>query len=319
MGEPPSIPVIDLSFDDDTVRTGLLTAYGEIGFGYLVGHGVPDALIDDVFDVSRRFHALPLEAKLAIELDDVHRGYIPINTSTDRNSELADVTRPNQSASFMMMREAGPDDPDVRAGAFLAGPNQWPDAGLGIDDFRPTVERYHQAMVTVASRVVDHLLRALGQHDPPPGAFDPPTTWLRLLHYPPQPPEPDLYGSAPHIDYGAITLLAQDDVGGLQVQSPDGMDWIDVAPKPGAFVLNTGSMMRRWSNNRLRATPHRVINRSGRERFSVPFFFDPSVNTVVEPLPSCVSAERPARYEPLDFGEFLRSELVAGYDRHATQ
>ena len=309
-----SVPVVDLRLDGARVRVDLLAAYGEVGFAYLTGHGIADELVAEVFEMSRRFHALPLADKMAVELNDLHRGYIPINSSTDRNSELAEVTKPNQSASFMMMREAGLDDPDIVAGAYLAGPNQWPDVPA-VRGFRSTLERYHKAMVELADRVVTQLMVSLGEVGVPAGAFDPPTTWLRLLHYPPQRPDPDLYGSAPHIDYGAITILAQDDVGGLQVQSPAG-DWIDVPPRAGAFVLNTGSMMRRWSNGRLLATPHRVINRSGRERYSVPFFYDPNVATVVKPLSSCVGPDRPARYEPLNFGDFLRAELTAGYDHH---
>ena len=251
---------------------------------------------------------------MAIEVDDRHRGYIPINTSTDRNSELAEVTRPNQSSSFMMMREAGEDDPDVVAGRYLAGPNQWPE----LPGFRATLERYHQAMTDLGARVVVALFDALGADGPDlvERWFSPPTTWLRLLHYPPTDPQPDLYGSAPHHDYGAITLLAQDEVGGLQVQAADGA-WIDVPYRPGSFVLNTGSMMVRWSNDRLKATPHRVINRSGRERYSIPFFYDPHVTAVVEPLSCCVDDRRPARFGPERFGDFLRRELTAGYDHHA--
>ncbi len=311
-----AIPVIDLERQPAVVQADLLTAYGDVGFAYLVGHGIGDRLVEEVFDASRRFHALPLAEKMAIELDGRHRGYIPINTSTDRNSELATVTRPNQSASFMMMREAAADDPDVVAGRYLAGANQWPD----LPGFRPTLEAYHQAMCELGARLAAAFFEALGADD---GAglverwFGPATTWLRLLHYPPQSPEPDLYGSAPHVDYGALTILAQDEVGGLQVKAADGT-WIDVPHRPGAFVLNTGSMMVRWSNGLLKATPHRVINRSGRERYSVPFFYDPHVEAVVEPLPSCVSAGDAPLVEPERFGSFLRRELTAGYDRHAS-
>ena len=313
---PTSIPVIDLARPPAEVRAELLAAYGEVGFAYLVSHGIETALVADVFAASQRFHALPVEAKLAIGLNDRHRGYIPINTSTDRNSELATVTKPNQSESFMMMREAGPDDPAVTAGHYLAGPNQWPE----LSGFRATLERYQVAITELGARVVGLFFDALGAED---GSdlveqwFDPATTWLRLLHYPPQEPQPDLYGSAPHVDYGAVTILAQDEVGGLQVLAADGR-WLDVPHRPGSFVLNTGSMMVRWSNGRLKATPHRVINRSGRERYSVPFFYDPAVTAVVEPLPCCIDARRPPRFEPELFGDFLRRELSAGYDRHAT-
>lgn len=313
---PPSIPIVDLRRSSAEVSFDLLGAYGDVGFAYLVGHGIDDAVVADVFEASRRFHALPLDVKLAVELDKRHRGYIPINTSTDRNTELATVTKPNQSASFMMMREAGPADPDVEAGLYLAGPNQWPQ----LDGFRSTLEGYHEAMIELGQRLVAAFFTSLGVDEtsaPVERWFSPPTTWLRLLHYPPQPPQPDLYGSAPHIDYGAITILAQDEVGGLQVQAAN-RTWIDVPHRQGAFVLNTGSMMVRWSNGRLKATPHRVINTSGRERYSVPFFFDPHVTATVEPLPGCVTVDEPARFEPIVFGDFLRQELTAGYDHHAS-
>ncbi len=294
----------------------LLAAYGDVGFAYLVGHGIEPALVAEVFAASRAFHDLESAVKSAIALDERHRGYIAINTSTDRRSDLAEVTRPNQSASFMMMREAGPDDPDVVAGRFLAGPNQWPD----LTGFRPVLERYHQAMVDLGGKLVAAFFEALGAADGQALIgrwFTPATTWLRLLHYPTQAPDPELYGSAPHVDYGAITFLAQDDVGGLQVQTADGA-WIDVPHRDGAFVLNTGSMMVRWSNGQLKATPHRVINRSGRERYSIPFFYDPHVSTVVEPLPSCVPAGQDPTFAPEVFGDFLRRELSGGYDRHAS-
>ncbi len=311
----PSIPVVDFDESRPGLNRALLDAYGDVGFAYVVGHGIDDALLAEVFDASHRFHALPMASKMAIELDARHRGYIPIATSTDRNSELATVTKPNQSESFMMMREAGPDDPDVTAGRYLAGPNQWPD----LPGFRSTLECYHQAMSELGARLIAAFFDALGAPD---GAalveqwFDPATTWLRLLHYPPQPPVPDLYGSAPHVDYGAVTILAQDEVGGLQVRAGDG-NWIEVPYRAGAFVLNTGSMMVRWSNGRLQATPHRVINRSGRERYSIPFFYDPGVATVIEPLPSCVDDGHPAKFEGEVFGDFLHRELTAGYDRHS--
>jgi isopenicillin N synthase-like dioxygenase len=307
------IPVIDLSRGD--IRNEFRTAYSEVGFAYLAGHGIPQGLVDDVFAAALKFHALPLPAKMAVELNELHRGFIPINTSTDRKSTLANVRKPNQSESFMMMREAGPDDPDVLAGAYLAGANQWP----ALAGFREAVVAYEQAMVQLAEHLVDLISDVLGDTDRAvPRSFERPTTWLRLLHYPSQPPTApdDLYGSAPHTDFGFITLLAQDDVGGLEVQSPDGA-WLNVPPKAETFVMNVGQMLHQWSNGVLRATPHRVINRSGRERYSVPFFFDPNVATVISPLPSCISAERPARFEPVVFGEYLRAELRAGYQRHS--
>ena len=309
------IPVVDLARGG--VAEDFRTAYSEVGFAYLIGHDVPQRLIDDVFAAAVAFHSLPLSTKMVIELNELHRGFIPINASTDRKSTFANVRKPNQSESFMMMREAGSDDPDVLAAAYLAGPNQWP-ALLG---FRDTVVAYEQAMLQLAQRLTAVIGEVLGDSDGiVTRSFERPTTWLRLLHYPSQPPATpdDVYGSAPHTDFGFITLLAQDDVGGLQVQSPDGA-WIDAPPRAGTFLMNVGQMLHQWSNGGLRATPHRVINRSGRERYSVPFFFDPNVATVIGPLPSCTSADNPPRFDPVVFGDYLRAELQAGYHRHADQ
>ncbi|MEX0368474.1 MAG: isopenicillin N synthase family dioxygenase [Ruegeria sp.] len=307
MTEFTEIPVIRLGDRPDAeIATEFRAAYGTTGFGYIEDHGVDPALVEGVFDASRRFHALPLAEKMAIAVDRTHRGYIPINTSTDVNSTLADVTKPNQSASFMMMREDVAADPDV----YLSGPNRWPD----LPGFRKTLEAYTAAMSRLGLRLMKIALQAAKITDfSALDAFETPTKWLRLLHYPPQPqasPD-DLYGSAPHTDFGCLTLLAQDDVGGLQVKTPGGA-WVDVPKRPGSFVVNVGDMLHRMSNGRLLSTPHRVINRSGRERYSCPFFYDPNVNTVIEPLPGTGNPQFPS----LLFADFLRGELEAAYDAH---
>ena len=305
------IPVLDLTplvegGDTSDLAAAFAGAYGEAGFAYVVNHGIGRAASEAVFAASRDFHALPEEAKQAIALNRAHRGYIAINTSTDVTTDRAEVTRPNQSASFMMMREDERADPDV----YLSGPNQWPE----LDAFRPACEAYADAMTGLGRRLMALALEAAGVTDHRIlGAFDAPTIWLRLLHYPPQPPQSpdDLYGSAPHRDFGCLTLLAQDDVGGLQVQTPSG-DWLDVPPVEDALIVNVGDMLHRMSNGRLISTPHRVINATGRERYSVPFFFDPHVSTEIAPL----AGTGAPKFEPLIFGDFLRNELEAGYDAH---
>lgn len=309
------IPVLDISAAlgenpeaKRTLAAEFAQVYGTVGFGYVTGHGIPQDMIDAVFGASARFHALPRAAKMAIALNTQHRGFIALNTSTDVNSTLAEVTKPNQSESFMMMREAGPEDPDVRAGAYLAGPNQWPE----LDGFREVLTAYHDRMADLGQRMMEIAALAIGAA---PGqvmpAFERATTWLRLLYYPPRPPQApkDLYGSAPHTDFGCLTFLAQDDAGGLQVQTPAG-DWVDAPPLPGAFVLNVGDMLHRWSGGRLKSTPHRVINRSGRARYSCPFFYDPNVATTIAPL------VEGGHFAPINFGDFLRKELGDAYAAH---
>jgi isopenicillin N synthase-like dioxygenase len=134
-----------------------------------------------------------------------------------------------------------------------------------------------------------------------------PTCTTRLLHYPPQPATvaPGQIGCGAHTDWGALTLLAQDDAGGLQVQRREG-SWMDVTPLPGALVVNIGDMMQRWTNDRWRSTLHRVVNRqSDRERWSIAYFFDLDADAEILPLAPCVSAQRPARYGPITAGQHL--------------
>ena len=306
-----TIPTVDVSADDAAVQ--IRAAYSTYGFAYVTNHGVAIEQLEAIFAVSRRFHASDQATKLGIALNSSHRGFIPINTSTARHSTLARVTKPNQSQSFMMMREDAHDSEQVAAGHYLAGANQWPS---WQPEFRPVVEAYHDAMVGLGMRLVTLIEEGLGcAKGELSASFRPPTTWLRLLHYPVRPADApdDLYGSAPHSDFGFITLLAQDNVGGLQVMSPEG-EWLDVPPMSGAFVMNVGDMLHQWSNGILRSTPHRVINVSGVERYSCPFFFDPHVSTVIEPLSSCVDGE--VRFDAVHFGEFLRGRLEGSYMQH---
>ena len=311
MIENTSIPVIDVGALADEnpsseLNASFFKAYHSLGFGYIVNHGIDPALVDSVFDASRRFHAMPLREKMKVALDHKHRGYIAINTSTDMNSKLAEVKKPNQSASFMMMRE----DREERADVYLSGPNQWP----ALEGFRPTLEQFNAELARLAKKLMRVALLSAGVQDlSVMEKFDKPTTWLRLLHYPPLPKSSptDLYGSAPHTDFGCLTILAQDDIGGLQVQSPEG-HWLDVPKLENSFVVNVGDMLHRMTNGLLRSTPHRVINRSGRERYSCPFFYDPHVSLDVAPL----KGTGKPKFNTLNFGEFLRNELGASYEKH---
>jgi isopenicillin N synthase-like dioxygenase len=145
-----------------------------------------------------------------------------------------------------------------------------------------------------------HFVRALGV--------------LRILRYPEHPERADreLYGAAPHTDYGNITLLAQDSTAGLEVRDRDG-SWIAVEPMPGAFVCNIGDALMRWSNDVYVSTPHRVVNRAGRERFSIAFFGDPAADAVMECMPSCSWPGHPARYEPITYAQLLQRIYDATY------
>jgi isopenicillin N synthase-like dioxygenase len=288
-----------------------------MGFAYIQNHSISNELIEGAIEASRIFHALPMAEKMNIELNQNHRGFIPMHSATDVRSEIQVAHRPNQSESFIIMREAGPEDPDVLADVFLAGPNQWP---TDVPGFREHLMEYHCALSGVARRLLKALFNAIGTdffelktH------FNCPTTFLRLLHYPERQPDSpgDYYGSSPHVDFGCLTLLAQDQLG-LQVQGPMG-DWLDMPPVPDTLVMNVGTMLSRWSNGILRSTAHRVINESGRSRFSVAFFYDPHMNTEIAPLDSCVTKDNPSCYEPLVYRDFVRDQLQATYIHHQSQ
>ena len=304
-----SIPVLDLGAGD--VATEFCLAYTEVGFAYLEGHGIEPGLVEEAFAQSRRFHALPVEEKLRLKVNDQHRGYMPFAESKIVSSSIQKATKPNLSESLMVMHEVDAADPD-RADDPLAGPNQWPE----LPGFREAITAYERELSKLARRLVTVFEKALGAD---PGALSPsferPTTFLRLLHYPPQDPAgpDDEFGSNPHTDYGFVTILAQDTSGGLQVRGPDGETWLDVPPRPGAFVLNVGDIGERWSNGRLRSTPHRVVNRTGRDRYSIPYFFDPGAAAVVRPLACCVPVDEEPRYEQVTYGAYLLAKLDANH------
>jgi isopenicillin N synthase-like dioxygenase len=210
------------------------------------------------------------------------------------------------------MHEVAADDPGALAGKPLQGPNHWPDEAV-LPGFRAAVDRYVAQMNALARKLVHAISIAL---DLPAQSmdryFEKPTTFLRLLHYPPQREEAGLFGSAPHTDYGYITLLAQDGAGGLEVRNRAG-EWIAAPPIPDTFVMNVGDILARWSNDRFVSTPHRVINRSGQERYSQPFFFDPSMDELIEALPTCVPEGTEPKYAPVLYGDYLMERIDKNY------
>ncbi|MCC5779019.1 isopenicillin N synthase family oxygenase [Nitratireductor sp. B36] len=318
-GEFSEIPVLDVSGlydgDEEAVRAvaSSLRGYLEnIGFLYIVGHPIPQSDIEAVREASKQFFALSEDEKLKLRIDKNFRGYLPFAGSTIVTSSVAAVSKPNQSESIFFMHEVDANDPRALAEKPLQGPNQWPDVAL-LPEFRETIERYVEQMSMLARKMVAAISISLGlSPDELNAHFEDPTTFLRLLHYPTQKAEEGLFGSAPHTDYGFITLLAQDDVGGLEVKNKAG-DWVPAPPIPNSFVMNVGDILARWSNDVFVSTPHRVINRSGRERYSQPFFFDPSMEALIEALPACVAEGATPKYEPVLYGDYLMERIDKNY------
>lgn len=318
-GDFSHIPILDVSAlhggDPEAIRAtaATLRSYlSNIGFLYVVGHAIPPAHVEAVREAGKRFFALPEEQKAALKIDKNFRGYLAFAGSTIVTSSVATVSKPNQSESIFFMHEVDARDPKALAAKPLQGPNQWPDETV-LPGFRATIETYVAEMSTLARKMVGAIALSLGlPADSLDRYFADPTTFLRLLHYPTQPAEEGLFGSAPHTDYGFITLLAQDDVGGLEVKNKAG-EWVPAPPVPDSFVMNVGDILARWSNDQFVSTPHRVINRSGRERYSQPFFFDPSMDDMIEALPGCVPAGAEPKYPPVLYGDYLMERIDKNY------
>ncbi|PZO81215.1 MAG: isopenicillin N synthase family oxygenase [Mesorhizobium amorphae] len=318
-GDFSQIPILDVSAlygtDEGAIRDTAATLRDHlenIGFLYVVGHPIPRSEVEAVREASKRFFALPEEEKLKLKIDKNFRGYLPFAGSTIVTSSVATVSKPNQSESVFFMHEVAEDDPRVKEEKPLQGPNQWPDEA-SLPGFRETIDAYVEAMGTLARKMARAIAISLNMPaDSLDRYFDEPTTFLRLLHYPTQKQEEGLFGSAPHTDYGFITLLAQDDVGGLEVKNKAG-EWVPAPPVPDSFVMNVGDILARWSNDQFVSTPHRVINRSGRERYSQPFFFDPSMDETIEALPACVPEGSAPKFEPVLYGDYLMERIDKNY------
>jgi isopenicillin N synthase-like dioxygenase len=187
-----------------------------------------------------------------------------------------------------MGQEIPATDRRVQRKAFLMGPNIWPPSSMVPEHvFKEPMSRYHKSMFQLSLTVLDILAAGLPYG---PDVFEEfisndAVSSVRLLHYPPDPSSsPDQLGAGAHTDFGAITLLLQDGVGGLQVWDSDGEGWRDVRPNSDAYVANVGDMLQMWTGGEYKSSLHRVINRSGKDRYSVPFFFDGNIECVLNPL-----------------------------------
>ncbi len=276
------------------------------GFFYVADHGVADSLVSGIFREAKRFFDQPLAAKERIGFHR-NRGYDGIGRQVLDHALGGDVKE-----SIILGVDLAADHPMVIAGLPNHVVNPWPE---GLPGWRDVVRGYFAAMDRLSRDLLYGLALSLAL---PPDFFEPgfalPMSSVRLLHYPPQHAlgPGAAIGAGAHTDWGLITILAQDDVGGLEVQLPSGA-WVLATPEPGTFVVNMGDMMARWTNDLYTSTPHRVINRSARDRYSVAFFCDPGYHTQVECLPSCTDAGRPPRYAPTTCGAHLAEMYQKSY------
>jgi isopenicillin N synthase-like dioxygenase len=310
------IPVVDVSLlasaeqeELAKVAAEIGAACREIGFFYVAGHAVPQSLMDGVFRTAADFFSLPEGAKREVLFDAAsNRGFVPMK------GEALDPNKPaDLKEAFNIGLELAEDDPELLAGAMFRAPNRWP----SMPGFRETMLAYFDACHELGILLHRAFALDLGLDA---GYFedklDRPMAVLRLLHYPEAPDqlEEGQLGAGEHTDYGCVTLLATDGVGGLEVRTRAG-EWIAAPHIPGAFVCNIGDCLMRWTNDTYVSTPHRVVSPAGRERYSIAFFLDPNPDAEVACLPGCATAQRPARYAPIHGDQFLLSRLSPTYEK----
>jgi len=315
------IPVIDLGAHMagapgalEAVAAELGAALETVGFFLIVNHGVRRDLIARTFDEARRFHAQPAAAKLALRMNEHNNGYMAMGRYAVWTSDVNANDRPDLNEAFFTKRERAPDDPLVVAGRRFAGPNRWPEQ---LPGFRETVLAYTEAVDALGRRLMPACAVAL---DLPPDAFDAAFAEsqfsFRLSHYPPVEAEPNQFGIAPLTDANFLTFLAQTEVPGLQLRLPSGA-WLDVPHVPDSYAVNSGDMMTRWTNGRFRSTPHRALPPVGRDRYAIPFFLGPHLDTEIACLPTCQGPDNPPKFPPITYDAYLHWWYDANYNARA--
>jgi isopenicillin N synthase-like dioxygenase len=301
-----AIPVIDLrQTDHGALVTQISGACRQFGFFGIVNHGIEALVIQRVFAASQKFFALSQTHKRALHINQssCNRGFDPIGWQSLDLSKEGDVKAADLNESFYIGTEPQVDAPQIVSNH---GENQWPDPSW-VPGFNDDVNAYRVAVKNLSVRLMRLISESLGMR---PEALDRfmtyPTCTTRLLFYPPQPTtDSHQIGAGAHTDWGAITVLAQDNAGGLEVKLPDG-SWIHATPRDGMLIINTGDLMQRWTNDQYLSSWHRVINQhAGRARYSIAYFFDLDHHAVIETLPNCIDAEHPLKYPPITAGEHI--------------
>ena len=303
------IPVIDMATALDgspegerRVATEFLRAATEVGFFYVKNHGVPWHLVEQAREAARGFFALPLEKKSEVGINANHRGFLRVG-----EAKMADYAQPDLKESFVWGLEVPPGDPAMTADNPFICPNNWP---AFMPELKQAAYPYFEATLDCGRRLLNIFAVSM---ELPRDTFT--RHWRRsitrgaFVYYPPQPPEmgTEQFGVAPHTDYGCLTVLCQDDVGGLEVQTKAG-EWVAATPIEGTFLVNVGDLLTRWTNDGFASTPHRVVNKGGRERYSLVMAVDPDFDTLVDPAVVCRDGESP-HYPPVRCGDYIQQRF----------
>ena len=306
-----SIPVIDIAALVDgekdaekRVSEEMAIAANEVGFFYVKNHGIPQSLIDQAFSVSKRFFNLSLEQKNTARVTEKKRGFIEPYTGQMKHSTTRDFRE-----TFLWGREFDVQTLDELQSIPLIGKNRWPSS---LPEMKEVLNEYFEACITVGRRILSAFAIAMEiEREYFSASFDRCIARGSSLYYPPQPAElgEKQFGIGAHTDWGVLTLLYQDEVGGLQVLSGDG-EWVTAHPIPGTFVVNVGDCLEQWTNKRLLSNEHRVVNSSDRYRQAIAMFIDPNFDTPIIPV---VKEGESTHYEPTTCGERVMESFQKAY------
>ncbi|KAJ3693853.1 hypothetical protein LUZ60_009333 [Juncus effusus] len=303
---------ISLSEPDITKSVALLKqACLESGFFYVTNHGISQEFMEEVFSQSKKFFDLPIKEKMKVMRNEKNRGYTPLfDELLDPDNQINGDYKEGYYIGVEIPKE------DPQANKPFYGPNQWPSDNI-LPGWREVMEQYHKEALRVSKEIARIIALALDLDSnffDKPEMLGEPIATLRLLHYEARASDPTkgVFGAGAHSDYGLITLLATDDVVGLQIckdRNAVPQVWEYVAPLKGGFIVNLGDMLERWSNCIFRSTLHRVVL-DGRERYSIAYFVEPSHDCVVECLPSCKSETNPPKFPPVTCSAYLNQRYM---------
>ena len=306
------IPVIDLGpylrarpGAAETTAAEMCYALERIGFFFIINHGIAKAVRERTVKATTRFYALPLEAKMTLKINRAGLGYIPQRGEFGKNSRYYTGTKkPDLSEAFLLQRDWGTCLPHSR--------NQWP---AGQPEFQAAMQEFFEATEDLSLHMLPLYAQALGLPENffadkfPKGRC---LNVLRVSHMPPDPLDDNQFNICPHTDGSFITLLATSEQPGLEILTQSGR-WIKAPLIPDAFVVNSGDLLARWSNGRVLSTPHRVVNTSGTHRYSIPFFFQPASDTVIDCLPTCCGPDNPVKKPPITCGAYAKKFIEASF------
>jgi isopenicillin N synthase-like dioxygenase len=304
-----AMPIVDIGplrdgSDPEGVADALHRASRDVGFLYVANHGIPAPVLTEAQTQAMAFFRRPHSDKQSVAISAQHRGFLSVGAARMQDGMLPDLKE-----SFVWGYEDAlghtPQDHPLR------GANQWPH---DMPELRAAALAFSTQADAVARQLLEGFALGLGQA---PTFFlqtsSRPMSRAAFVYYPAQPASsgPNQFGVGPHTDFGVLTVLCQDDTGGLQVQHADGR-WVHAPPIADTLVVNVGDLLTRWTGNRYRSTPHRVVNNSGRERLSLVLAFDPDPDTLIDP--QALFPDAPDASAPIRCGEYLQWRFGQSFD-----